>query len=104
MASFREPGRVAARGPRKRCGQDRGAGSLPLEAVSAPTLILHGLADANVPLEDAERAARLVRRAELVGVPDGLHLLALADNASELATRREAFLRHHVDRPRGLST
>ena len=78
--------------------------ALPLEAVSAPTLILHGLADADVPLEDAERAARLVRGAELVGVPDGLHLLALADNASELATRREAFLRHHVDRPRGLST
>lgn len=71
-------------------------GALPLEAVSAPTLILHGLGDANVPVEDAERAARLVRAAELVRVPNGLHLLPLADNASELAARREAFLRHYA--------
>ena len=70
--------------------------ALPLEAVSAPTLIIHGLGDADVPVEDAERAARLVRAAELVRVPDGLHLLPLADNASELAATREAFLRHHA--------
>ncbi len=71
-------------------------GDLPLEAVSAPTLILHGRGDADVPVEDAERAARLVRGAELVRVPDGLHLLPLADNASELAATREAFLRRHA--------
>ena len=71
-------------------------GALPLEAVSAPTLIIHGLGDANVPVEDAERAARLIRAAELVRVPDGLHLLPLSDNASELAARRVAFLRQHV--------
>jgi pimeloyl-ACP methyl ester carboxylesterase len=70
--------------------------ALPLEAVLAPTLILHGRGDGDVPVEDAERAARLVRRAELVRVPDGLHLLPLADNATELAATREAFLRHHA--------
>jgi pimeloyl-ACP methyl ester carboxylesterase len=70
--------------------------ALPLGAVSAPTLILHGLGDADVPVEDAERAARLVRRAELVRVPDGLHLLPLSDNAAELASAREAFLRQHA--------
>ena len=71
-------------------------GALPLEAVSAPTMIIHGLADADVPVEDAERAARLVRTAELVRVRDGLHLLPLADNASEVAATREAFLRRHA--------
>jgi pimeloyl-ACP methyl ester carboxylesterase len=92
--------------PRARpCGVDKASrtmariesmGALPLEAVSAPTLIIHGLGAANVPVEDAERAARLVRAAELVRVPNGLHLLPLADNASELAARREAFLRHYA--------
>jgi pimeloyl-ACP methyl ester carboxylesterase len=71
-------------------------GDLPLEAVSAPTLIIHGLADADVPIEDAERAARLIPAAELVRVPDGLHLLPLADNASDLASTRVAFIRHHA--------
>jgi pimeloyl-ACP methyl ester carboxylesterase len=70
--------------------------SLPLQAVSAPTLIIHGLGDAEVPVHDAERAARLVRSAELVRVPDGLHLLPLADRASELEATRERFLRHHA--------
>ena len=55
-------------------------GALPLETVSAPTLILHGRGDADVPVQDAERAARLIRGAELVRVPDCLHLLPLADN------------------------
>ena len=70
--------------------------ALPLEAISAPTLILHGRGDADVPVEDAERAARLVRGAELVRVPDSLHLLPLGDNAPELAATREAFLRRHI--------
>ena len=70
-------------------------GALPLQAVSAPTLIIHGLADADVPIEDAERAARLVRGAELVRVPAGLHLLPLSDSASELAATRGCFLRRH---------
>ena len=77
-------------------GRIEGLDALPLEAVSAPTLILHGLGDADVPVEDAERAARLVRGAELVRVAGGLHLLPLADNACELAATRDAFLRRHA--------
>ena len=69
---------------------------LPLESVSAPTLIIHGRADADVPVEDAERAARLVPGAELVRIADGLHLLPLSDRASEVAVVRDAFLRHHA--------
>jgi len=71
-------------------------GSLPLQAVSAPTLIVHGLWDADVPVEHAERAARLVPGAELIRAPDGLHLLPLTDNASMLAARRDAFLSRHA--------
>jgi pimeloyl-ACP methyl ester carboxylesterase len=68
---------------------------LPLSAVSAPTLIVHGAQDADVPPEHAERAARSIRGAELLRVADGPHLLSLADNAAEVAARRVAFLHRH---------
>jgi pimeloyl-ACP methyl ester carboxylesterase len=69
---------------------------LPLSAVSAPTLIVHGAQDADVPPEHAERAARSIPRAELLRVADGPHLLSLADNAAEVAARRIAFLCRHA--------
>lgn len=72
---------------------------LPFTAVVAPTLILHGARDAQVPLECAERAARLIPRAELVRVPGALHLLSLAENAAEISSRRSEFLSRHVPSP-----
>ncbi|HEV8253989.1 MAG TPA: alpha/beta hydrolase [Vicinamibacteria bacterium] len=78
--------------------------ALPLAAVSAPTLVVHGALDADVPLEHAEHAARSIPGAELLRVPDGFHVLSLADNAAEIAARRIAFLHRHlakaVSRPR----
>jgi pimeloyl-ACP methyl ester carboxylesterase len=70
---------------------------LPLAAVAAPTLVVHGALDAHVPPEHAERSARLIPGAELLRVADGLHVLSLADNAAEIAARRIAFLRRHAD-------
>jgi pimeloyl-ACP methyl ester carboxylesterase len=71
---------------------------LPLSAVAAPTLIVHGAQDADVPPEHAERAARAIPRAELLRVAEGPHLLSLADNATEVAARRIAFLHRHAVR------
>jgi len=68
---------------------------LPFDAVRAPTLILHGARDAQVPLECAERAARLIPGSELVRVPEGLHLLSLAEDAGAIAARRTEFLMRH---------
>ena len=68
---------------------------LPFDAVRAPTLILHGARDAQVPIESAERAVRLIPQAELVRVPDAFHLLSLAENGDELGARRLEFLRRH---------
>jgi pimeloyl-ACP methyl ester carboxylesterase len=71
-------------------------GPLPLGGVSAPTLVVHGGLDADVPPEHGERSARSIRGAELLRVPDGLHLLSLADNADEILARRIAFLTRHA--------
>jgi pimeloyl-ACP methyl ester carboxylesterase len=69
---------------------------LPFRAVSAPTLVVHGGLDADVPPEHGERAARAIAGARLLRVPDGVHLLTLADNADEILERRIAFLRRHA--------
>lgn len=71
-------------------------GPLPLRDVSAPTLVVHGGLDADVPPEHGERSARSIPGAELLRVPDGLHLLSLADNADEILARRIAFLTRHA--------
>jgi len=73
-------------------------GPLPLAAVSAPTLVIHGGLDADVPLEHAERSARSIAGGELLRVPEGLHLLSLSDNAADIAARRTAFLLRHSPR------
>jgi pimeloyl-ACP methyl ester carboxylesterase len=71
-------------------------GPLPFGAVSAPTLVVHGGLDADVPPEHGERAARSIPRAELLRVPDGLHLLTLADNSEDILARRIEFLTRHA--------
>lgn len=69
---------------------------LPLESISAPTLVVHGDHDADVPLAHAQNVAARVAAAELMVVPDGFHLLALSDHAPEIAARELAFLRAHL--------
>ncbi|MFJ6014898.1 alpha/beta fold hydrolase [Streptomyces sp. NPDC092952] len=51
----------------------------PLGSVSVPTLLLHGEADGNVPVEVARWAHAQIPGAELRTVPDGGHLFLLAD-------------------------
>jgi pimeloyl-ACP methyl ester carboxylesterase len=53
--------------------------------IAAPTLILHGTADANVPYAAMERAAPAIRRARVVKLEGGGHFL--------LHTAPDAFVR-----------
>ena len=69
---------------------------LPLEHVTAPTLVIHGTDDHDVPLEHALRAARSIPGAELHIVKDGFHILALADSADEVSSERIRFLNAHA--------
>lgn len=63
----------------------------PLAEVAAPTLLIHGTADANVPYEQAVAAAAAIPDARLITVPDGTHSSALFDRQAGEAVR--AFLR-----------
>ncbi|MFH1057721.1 MAG: alpha/beta hydrolase [Pseudomonadota bacterium] len=69
---------------------------LPLEGIRAPLLLVHGDHDADVPLAHAQHVAAKVAGAELMVIPDGFHLLAMSDQAPEIAARELAFLRAHL--------
>jgi pimeloyl-ACP methyl ester carboxylesterase len=45
----------------------------PLERIDAPTLIVHGEADATVPYEHALIAVRTIPNARLAAVAEGTH-------------------------------
>lgn len=72
--------------------------TLPFNGVNAPTLVLHGTDDHDVPLEHALRAARSIAGAELHIVEHGFHILALADSADEVSSARIRFLNAHAPR------
>lgn len=69
---------------------------LPLEGIKAPTLVVHGDHDADVPLAHAQHVAAKVAGAELMVIPGAFHLLAMSDQAPEIAARELAFLRQHL--------
>jgi len=56
---------------------------LPLGSVGAPTLLVHGTADTDVPPEHSERALHAVDGAEIVRVDRGTHLCVWTDPTSE---------------------
>jgi fermentation-respiration switch protein FrsA (DUF1100 family) len=69
---------------------------LPLGAVGAPTLIIHGTSDADVKVADAELAAREIPSAELFLVPGGFHVMGRSDMIGEITDRRCMFLQGHL--------
>ncbi|PCN48342.1 alpha/beta hydrolase [Curtobacterium sp. 'Ferrero'] len=69
--------------------------SLELEAVRAPTLLLHGDADTDVLPEHSRRAATAIPGAELVTLPGGTHF-ALWDHEDAAAVQER--VRQHLDR------
>ena len=61
---------------------------LPLGSVGAPTLLVHGTVDTDVPPEHSERALQAVAGAEIVRVDRGTHLSVWTDPASEAIQAR----------------
>ena len=79
--------------------QIRGLADLPLEKISAPTLIVHGTADKCVPFAEAEAVARRIPGAILFPVQGAGHLVEIGPWAAGVQSRISDFLRQHSGRP-----
>jgi pimeloyl-ACP methyl ester carboxylesterase len=75
----------------------------PLERITAPTLVVHGRADGNVPLAHAEFVARTVPGAELLALEDCGHFIWVGPGAGQAAGRVRDFLIRHAPPPRPFS-
>jgi pimeloyl-ACP methyl ester carboxylesterase len=69
---------------------------LPLGKIKAPTLIIHGTSDADVPVDNAAYAASVIPGAELFLVKGGFHVMILTDASGEITARRVSFLKKHT--------
>lgn len=68
---------------------------LPLQTLQCPTLVMHGTADADVPIQHAEFVAAVVPKVEFCRVEGGFHLLKLSDQAERLQGIKLDFLKKH---------
>ncbi len=68
---------------------------MPLEEITAPTLIVHGTADGDVPPEDAEYAASKIPGSELYWVENGIHVATLSENSAPAMSKILSFLNQH---------
>jgi pimeloyl-ACP methyl ester carboxylesterase len=69
---------------------------LPLHTITTPTLIIHGTADADVPIQHAEFAASKIPHAQFCRVENGFHILKLSTQADEILNTKLAFLNTHA--------
>lgn len=65
---------------------------MPLEQITAPTLIVHGTADGDVPPEDAVYAASRIASAELYWVENGIHVVNLSQDSDVAISKILTFL------------
>lgn len=68
---------------------------MPLETITAPTLIVHGTADGDVPPADAIYAASKIAGSELYWVEDGVHVVTLSEDSDVTMNKILGFLKHH---------
>jgi len=76
--------------------QEAAIGSWPLSQIRAPTLILQGTADQNVPPADAEYAHAQIGSSQLVEFPGADHLMVIW-KARQLSSLVRQFLRAHPE-------
>lgn len=69
--------------------------ALPLEKISAPTLVIHGGIDKTVPLASVEAARAKIADSEFQLVPDAGHLLFLGRGGPAASARIASFLREN---------
>jgi pimeloyl-ACP methyl ester carboxylesterase len=62
--------------------------TLELERITAPTLVIHGTADSDVPFAHSENAASSIPGAELLSLDTGTHLAFYTHPASDEAQER----------------
>jgi pimeloyl-ACP methyl ester carboxylesterase len=68
----------------------------PLEQIICPTLVMHGVADGNVPFAHAEFVARTVPGVELHAIQDCGHLIWVGPGAGQAREKVLAFLKRHI--------
>lgn len=68
---------------------------MPLEKITAPTLIVHGTADGDVPPADATYAASKIPGSELYWVENGVHVTTLSENSEAAMNKILNFLKQH---------
>lgn len=71
-------------------------GRLPVGQLRSPTLIIHGSADAQIPVGQARRLATEVPGAQLFEVPGAGHLIPLSSHAAQVNQCMGDFLRQHA--------
>jgi pimeloyl-ACP methyl ester carboxylesterase len=71
-------------------------GNWPLENISAPTLIIHGICDGDVNIDHAYFAADKIPKVKKVIREKGFHLLELGSDYEDLVQCRLNFLRENV--------
>jgi pimeloyl-ACP methyl ester carboxylesterase len=87
-------GSTAEESPERRTGyandlrQFEAIVSLELERISAPTLVIHGDVDSDVPPAHGAFAAATIPGAELLTMPSGTHLALYTDPGAEAAQAR----------------
>jgi pimeloyl-ACP methyl ester carboxylesterase len=69
---------------------------LPLDRIIAPTLIIHGTHDFDVPFYHAWFAAKSIPKAKLFPVEDGFHIIPLCDHNEDVTAKRLSFLRTYA--------
>jgi pimeloyl-ACP methyl ester carboxylesterase len=67
--------------------QARSFDSHAVTRITAPTLIVHGTKDRNVPFSQATHAARSIPQARLITVPGANHWTTMADRPAQAALR-----------------
>ncbi|MEN6409086.1 MAG: alpha/beta hydrolase [Anaerolineaceae bacterium] len=92
------PIRLRRRGMHNDQGQVQHLRTLPLEAVTTPTMVLHGDIDPVVPAAQARSAAERIPDAKYLEIHGGGHLVALT-HRDVAAPEMVAFLNAHA--PRG---
>ena len=65
--------------------------------IKAPTLIVHGKMDGDIPFSQAEQSSSQIPGAELYAVENGWHVMFLAPEWKEVAQREIEFIRKHLD-------
>jgi len=90
------PGEIRKKGMDNDMEQLAKVENLPLSKIKAPTLIIHGTNDADVPLADAELAAHEIPNSQLYLVPEGFHIMALTNSIGLINEKRVTFLNMHA--------